>query len=114
MDHESVYYKYHNIVLMLEMGFAFLFPCTTQMLGILSYGVLLSYMWYTKQLLFYPYPFSSLDGMLIYSDPPSTPLWIDFSFDIGSLLVVGLPIEPLPVSETYFFSIDILSVVAMN
>jgi hypothetical protein len=59
------------------------------MLDIRSYGVLMSYMWYTKRLLFCPYLCSGLVGMLSSSDPPSTPLWLDLSSDIGSLSVVG-------------------------
>jgi hypothetical protein len=42
--------------------------------------------------------------MLSSSDPPSTPLWLYLSSDIGSLLVVGIPAEPLLGSETSIFS----------
>jgi hypothetical protein len=34
--------------------------------------------------------------MLDSSDPPSTPLLLDLSLDIGSLPVVRLPADPLP------------------
>jgi hypothetical protein len=71
-------------------------------------------MWYTKQLLFCPYLCSGLDGMLSSSDPPSNPLWLDLSSDIGSLLVVGMPVEPLPVFETSIVTKGISSVVALN
>jgi hypothetical protein len=71
-------------------------------------------MWYTKQLLFCPYLCSGLAGTLSSSDPPSTPLWMDLSSDIGSLPVVGIPVEPLPVSETFVVTTDISSVVAVN
>jgi hypothetical protein len=57
---------------------------------------------------------SGLAGMLSSSDPPSTPLWLDLSADIGSLLVVGMPVEPLPVSGNSIVATDISSVVAMN
>jgi hypothetical protein len=71
-------------------------------------------MWYTKQLLFCPYLCSGLARMLSSSDPPSTPLWMDLSSDIGSLLVVGMPVEPLPMSETSIVAKGISSVVAVN
>jgi hypothetical protein len=96
------------------MDLEILLPCTAQMLDIRSYGVLLSYMRYTKQILFCPYFCSGSDGTLTYLDLPSTPLWIDLYSDIGSLPVVGLPIEPLPVFETFVVAKGISSVVAMN
>jgi hypothetical protein len=52
--------------------------------------------------------------MLSSSDPPSTPLWLDLSSDIGSLPVVGIPIEPLPVSKTFVVAKGISSVVVVN
>jgi hypothetical protein len=52
--------------------------------------------------------------MLISSDPPSTPLWVDMYSDIGSLLVVWIPIEPLPMSETSVVAKGISSVVEVN
>jgi hypothetical protein len=84
------------------------------MLGTHSCDVLLSYMWYTKQLLFCPYSYSGSVEMLNSSDPPSTPLLLDLSSDIGSLLVVRLPTEPLPEFETSVVSKGISSVVAGN
>jgi hypothetical protein len=84
------------------------------MLDIRSYGVLLSYMWYTKWLIFCPYLCFGLAGMLSSSDPPSTLLWSDMSSDIGSLSVVGLLLEPLLVSETFVVIKGISSVVAVN
>jgi hypothetical protein len=57
---------------------------------------------------------SGLAGTLSYSDPPSAPLWLDMSSDIGSLPVVGLPVEPLPVSKNSIVAMDISSVVALN
>jgi hypothetical protein len=69
---------------------------------------------YTKQLLFCPYSCFGLAGMLSSSDPPSAPLWLDMSYDIGSLPVVGIPVEPLLVSETYVVTVDISSVVKVN
>jgi hypothetical protein len=59
MDHTHVYYNSRNMVLLLERGLAPLFPCTAQKLDIRSYGVLLSSISYTKQLLFYLFPYSS-------------------------------------------------------
>jgi hypothetical protein len=114
MDHAHVSYRSHTIVLLLTTGLAFLLPCTTRMLEIFSYGVLMSYMWYTKRLIFCPYLCSGLARMLISSDPPSTPLWLDLSSDIGSLPVVGIPVKPLPLSETYVAAKGISSVVAVN
>jgi hypothetical protein len=52
--------------------------------------------------------------MLSSSYPPSTSLWMDLSSDIGSLLVVGLPVEPLPVFEYFVVAKGISSVVAVN
>jgi hypothetical protein len=34
--------------------------------------------------------------------------------DIGFLPIAGLPAEPLPMSETSFVAVDILSVVIIN
>jgi hypothetical protein len=52
--------------------------------------------------------------MLNSSDPPSTPLLLDLSSSIGSLLVARLPVEPLPEFETFVVSKGISSVVAGN
>jgi hypothetical protein len=52
--------------------------------------------------------------MLSSLDPPSSPLWLDLSSDIGSLPVVGLPVERLPVFETSIVAKGISSVVAVN
>jgi hypothetical protein len=52
--------------------------------------------------------------MLNYSDPPSTPLLLDLSSDIGSLPFVRLSVEPLPKFETSIVSKGISSVVAGN
>jgi hypothetical protein len=84
------------------------------MLGIHSYGVLLFYMWYTKRLLFCPYLCSGLAKMLSYSNPPSNPLWMDLSSDIGSLPFGGIYIEPMPGFENSIFTRSISSVGAMN
>jgi hypothetical protein len=70
MDHAPMSYISHTIFLLMEKGLVVLFPCTTRMLGIHSCGVLLSYMWYTKQLLFCPYSCSGLIEMLYSSGPP--------------------------------------------
>jgi hypothetical protein len=114
MDHAPISYRSHTIVLLLETGLAFLFPCIARMSDIHSYGVLQSYMWYTKRLLFFPYLCSGLVGMLSYLDPPSAPLWWDLSSNIGSLPVVGLPVEPLPRFETSIVAKGISSMVAVN
>jgi hypothetical protein len=88
------------------------------MLDIRSYGVLLSYMWYTKRLIFCPCSCFGLSGMLIFSDPPSSPRWLDISSNIGFLpdarLPAGLPAEPLPTSKNFFVTMDISSVVIVN
>jgi hypothetical protein len=52
--------------------------------------------------------------MLISSNPPSAPLWLDLSFDIGSLTVVGISVEPLHVSEDSIVTRGILSVVVVS
>ena len=114
MDHAIVSYISHTIVLLMAKGLAVMLPCTTRMLDIRSYGVLLSYIWYTKRLLFCPYLCSGLAGMLISSIPPSAPLWLDMSYDIGSLLVVGMLVEPLPVSKIFIVAMGISSVVVVN
>jgi hypothetical protein len=80
------------------------------MLDICFYGVLLYYIWYTKQLLFFPYFCYGLAGTLGSSDSPSSPQWLDLSSDISFLPVAGLPTEPLPVSKTSVVTVDISSV----
>jgi hypothetical protein len=52
--------------------------------------------------------------MLSFLDPPLAPLWMELSFDIGSLPVVGLPIDPMPRFETYVVTKGISSVVVVN
>ena len=114
MDHAHVSYRSHTIFLMLEKGLVVLFPCTARMLGIHSYDVLMSCMWYTGQLLYFPYPYSGLIEMLDSSDPPSATLLMGLSSSIGSLPFVMLPTEPLPEFETYVVSKGISGVVAVN
>jgi hypothetical protein len=114
MDHIPGSYRSHTIVLLLEKGLAVLLPCTAQKLGIHSCGFLLSYMWYTTQLLFFPYPCFGSVEMLNSSDFPLAPLLLGLSSDISYLPVVGLPVEPLPRSENFSFSKGISSVVAVN
>jgi hypothetical protein len=104
MDHVHVFYRYCTMVLLWEKVLVALFPCIVRMLGTCSCDVLLSYMWYTKQILFSLFSYSGLVGMRGSLDPPSTPIWLDMSFDTGSLLVVGLPVETLPKFETFFVS----------
>ena len=84
------------------------------MLDIHSYGILLSYMWYTKQILFCSYPYSGLIEMLDSSYPPLSPLLLDLSSGVGSLPVVRLPVETLPELENYVVSKGILGVVEVN
>ena len=114
MDHAAVSYRSQTIVLLMENDLAILFPCTTQMLGIRSCDVLLSYMWYTKQLIFCPYSFSCSVEMLNSSYPPSATLLLDMFSSIGSLPVVRMPAKPLPKFKTYVVSKGISSVVAGN
>jgi len=114
MNHAPVSYTSHNIVILMAKGLVVLFPCTARMLGIHSYGVLLFCMWYTKQLLFCPYPYYGLVEMLSSSYPPSTPLWIDLSSNIGALPVEGMLAELLREFETFVVSNGNSSVVAWN
>jgi hypothetical protein len=58
MDHAHASYKYPTMVLLLERGLEPLFPYTAQKLDIYSYGVLMSCIGYTKQLLFFLFPYS--------------------------------------------------------
>ena len=114
MDHAHVSYRSQTMVIMMEKGLVLLFPCTTSTLDIHSCGVLLSCMWYTKQLLFsLCLCFGSIE-MWGSSDPLSSPLLLDLSFDIGSLLVIRLLEEPLPEFETSIVYMDISNVVTMN
>jgi hypothetical protein len=113
MNHAPVSYRSHHS-LHVGNGFGSHVAMYCENVGIHSYGVLLSYMWYTKWLLFCPYLCSGLAEMLCFSNPPSTPLWLDLSSDIGSLPVKGLPAEPLPRSETSVVARDISSVGAVN
>jgi hypothetical protein len=64
MDHAPMYYKSHTIFLLMAKGLVVSLPCTARTLGICSCGVLVSYMWYTKQILFCPYSCSGLIEML--------------------------------------------------
>jgi hypothetical protein len=114
MDPGLVSYKFLTIVLLLVMDLAFLLPYTARMLYICSCGILLSCLWYTKQILVCPYFCSGLTGMLISSNPPSYRQWLDPSTDIGFPPVAGLLAEPLPVFETFVVVMGILSVVAVS
>jgi hypothetical protein len=114
MDHAHVSYIYHTIFILSEKGLAILFPCIVQKLSTHSCGFLMSYMWYTRQLLFYPYPYYGSVEMSNSSDPPSYPLLLDLSSSICSLLVVRLPTKPLLEFEFFFVSKGISSVVAVN
>jgi hypothetical protein len=58
MDHAHMYYKSLTMVLLLARGLTPLFPCTAQKLDIRSYGVLMSYIAHTKQLIFSLFPYS--------------------------------------------------------
>jgi hypothetical protein len=95
MDHAHAFYKSRTRVLLLAMDLAFLLPYTVRTLGIISCGVLQSYMRYTKQILSCPFPYYYLVEMLDSLDPPSTPLWLDMSYDTGFIPVVVLPAKPL-------------------
>jgi hypothetical protein len=52
--------------------------------------------------------------MLGYSDPSSTPLLLDLSFDTGSLPVIRIPIEPLHEFGTFVVLMDISNVVTVS
>jgi hypothetical protein len=52
--------------------------------------------------------------MLYSSNPPSTPLLLDLSVDIGSLPVVRLFAEPLPEFGTYVVLMGISNVVTVS
>jgi hypothetical protein len=109
MDRGLVSCRFCTIVLLLVTNLALLLPYIAQMLDIHSYGVLPSYMWYTKQLLVCPYFCSGLARTLSYSNPPSSLRWLYPFTNIGFLLVAGLPMF-----ETYVVAMDILSVVVVN
>jgi hypothetical protein len=102
------------MVLLLVRGLTPLFPSTVQKLDIRSYDVLLSFIAYTKQLIFSLFPYSGLVEMLYSSNPPSTPLLLDLSVDTSSLPVAGMPTEPLPEFGTSVFLKDTSSVVIVS
>jgi hypothetical protein len=52
--------------------------------------------------------------MLDSSNPPLAPLLLDLSTDIGSLLVVMFPVEPLPEFGTFVFLMAISNVVTVS
>jgi len=52
--------------------------------------------------------------MLDSSNPPSTPLLLDLSVDISSILVARLPTEPLPEFGTSVVLTNTSSVVTMS
>jgi hypothetical protein len=101
MDHSHVFYRSCTRVLLLARDFSFLLPCTTRTLGIRSCGVFLSCMWYIKQILSCPCPYSDLVEMLDSSDTPSIPLWLDLYYDIGFPLVVRMHVDPLLESKIF-------------
>ena len=74
----------------------------------------MSYMWYTKQLLFCPYPCSGLIEMLYSSNPPLAPLLLDLSSDNGSLPVVRLPADPFLEFGNVVVLMDISSAVRVS
>jgi len=107
MDHVHASCRSHTMVLLLANGLVLMLPCTVRKLDIHSYGVLVSYMWYTKQLLFSFFPYSGYTKMLSSSYPPSAHLLLDLSFDIGSLPVVRMYVEPMPEFENFDVSMGI-------
>jgi hypothetical protein len=52
--------------------------------------------------------------MLDSSNPPSTPLLLDLSINIGSLPIVRFPAEPLPEFGTYVVLMGISNVVTVS
>jgi hypothetical protein len=74
MDHAHVSYISCTMFLSLEKGLVALFPCTTRKLSTHSCSILLTSMWYTKQLLFSLYPYSTLVEIGGSSDPPLSPI----------------------------------------
>jgi hypothetical protein len=114
MNHAHVSFKCRTMVLLLERGLAPLLPSTAQKLDIHSYDVLLSCIAYTKQLLFCLFPYSGSLETSDSLDPPSAPLLLGMSIDIGFLPVAWLLAEPLPDFGTFVVSMDISSVVTMS
>jgi hypothetical protein len=114
MNHGFVFYRFHTIVLLLVIDLASLRPCTVQMSDIHFCGVLPPHMWYIKQLLICTYFCFGLAQMLNYSNPPSSLRWMDPFVDFHFLPVVGLPAEPLHVSQIFVVAMGILSVVVVN
>jgi hypothetical protein len=57
MDHVHISLKFFTMALLLARGMALLLPSTMQKLEIHYYDVLLSYIEYTKQILFYLFPY---------------------------------------------------------
>jgi hypothetical protein len=114
MDNSHVSYISRTMFLSLEKGLVALFPCITRKLRTHSCGILLTSMWYTKQLLFSLYPYSTLVENGGSSDPPLSLLLLDLSYDIDSLLFVGMPVKPFPKFENCVTSEGISGVVAVN
>jgi hypothetical protein len=69
--HDPVSCIFHTIVLPVVTDLASLLPCTPQMLGIHSCGVLPSCMWCTKRLPICPCSYSGSVEMLDSSNHPS-------------------------------------------
>jgi hypothetical protein len=106
---DSIFCRFHTIVLPVVMDLAYLLPYTVQMLGICYCGVLPSYILYTKRLLICPCSYSGSIEMLDSSNPPSIPRSLGLSVGTGSLPVARLPAEPLPTYEIFVVVKGILS-----
>jgi hypothetical protein len=89
------------MVLLLERGLKPLLRSTTQRLDICSYGVLISCITYTKQLLLSLSPYSGSTEMSYSSYPISTLLLLDLSANTIFPLAVGMLEAPLPESKNY-------------
>jgi hypothetical protein len=82
------------------------------MLDIRFFGVLLSSMWYTKQILICPCSYYGLVEMLD-SSSPSALQSLGLFAGTGFFLVARFTGEPLPTFGTFVVAMDILSVGAV-
>jgi hypothetical protein len=81
-------YISRNTLLLLPMGLVLLWPYTAQMLDILPFDVLLSYMLYTKHVRTFPFPLLSL--IIEFSMQPTMTIHVPY---LGNLLYDMIPIS---------------------
>jgi hypothetical protein len=113
-DHAHVFCKYHTMVLLNLKGLAYPLQYTTKIMDTHACYDLMSYTLYTIHILFSPFLYPDLTGMLGSSYPASTHPQLDLYACIGFLIIVRLPVGPHPDFQIYVVSKDTSSVETKN